>query len=259
PDAAASPPVGEVEQFLLEEALQPFADGVAAGRLHEVETVSRHVEISLGALLLRQNLKLAELVAQHQRGETAPLLAANLKQAEDRVEELTGRLERRRAELAQERHCLIGGVEHVGRALVLPHPERGSPAVAPMIRDETVERIAVDAVIAYEEARGWRVESVESENRGFDLISRRPHPEDPATSIAVRFIEVKGRAATGDVALTANEYQTAERLKGDYWLYVVFNCGTTPEVHTIQNPARLDWKPVLAIEHYRLAASGLEV
>jgi len=43
PDAAASPPVGEVEQFLLEEALQPFADGVAAGRLHEVETVSRHL------------------------------------------------------------------------------------------------------------------------------------------------------------------------------------------------------------------------
>ncbi len=29
----------------------------------------------------------------------------------------------------------------------------------------------------------------------------------------------------GEVALTTNEYKTAERLKNDYWLYVVFNCG----------------------------------
>ncbi len=60
-----------------------------------------------------------------------------------------------------------------------------------MVRDEEIERIAVEAVIAYEAARGWQVESVESENRGFDLISRRPHPEDPQTAIEVRFIEVK--------------------------------------------------------------------
>jgi hypothetical protein len=32
------------------------------------------------------------------------------------------------------------------------------------------------------------VESVETENRGFDLISRKPHPEDPKTAIDVRFI-----------------------------------------------------------------------
>jgi len=29
--------------------------------------------------------------------------------------------------------------------------------------------------------RGWQVQSVESENRGFDLISRRPHPDVGAT------------------------------------------------------------------------------
>ena len=70
-----------------------------------------------------------------------------------------------------------------------------------MVRDEEIERIAVQAVIAHEEARGWKVESVEKDNRGFDLISRKPHPEDPQTAIEVRFIEVKGRAARrGDCA-----------------------------------------------------------
>ena len=52
----------------------------------------------------------------------------------------------------------------------------------------------------------------------------------------MRFIEVKGRAAVGEVALSANEYKTAERLKRDYWLYVVFNCGTTPELHRSARP-----------------------
>ena len=89
----------------------------------------------------------------------------------------------------------------------LPHPERTAPGIAPMVRDDEIERIAVEAVIAYEEARGWVVESVESENRGFDLISRRPHPEDPQTAIEVRFIEVKGRAGVGEVALSSQRVQ----------------------------------------------------
>ncbi|MGH9852279.1 MAG: DUF3883 domain-containing protein, partial [Blastocatellia bacterium] len=122
----------------------------------------------------------------------------------------------------------------------------------PMVRDEEVERAAVAAVIAYEEARGWLVESVESENRGFDLISRRLHPEDPKTAVEVRFIEVKGRAGVGEVALTSNEYKTAERLKNDYWLYVVFNCATTPEIKIIRDPARLGWEPVVKVEHYHV-------
>ena len=78
-----------------------------------------------------------------------------------------------------------------------------SPGIAPMVRDDEIERLAIRFVIAHEEARGWSVESVEKDNRGFDLISRKPHPEDPQTAIEVRFIEVKGRAAIGEVALSS--------------------------------------------------------
>ena len=100
-----------------------------------------------------------------------------------------------------------------------------------MVRDDEIERIAVQTVIRQEEARGWKVQSVETEDRGFDLISRKPHPEDPNTAIEVRFIEVKGRALIGEVTLSSNEYKTAGRLKNDYWLYVVFNCASTPEIN----------------------------
>jgi hypothetical protein len=71
-------------------------------------------------------------------------------------------------------------------------------------------------------------------------------------SIEVRFIEVKGRSALGEVALTTNEYKTAERLKTDFWLYVVFNCASKAEIRIVQDPARLNWEPLVKIEHYHV-------
>ena len=127
-----------------------------------------------------------------------------------------------------------------------------------MVRDDEIERIAVrDSHLPTRRPRGWVVESVEAQNRGFDLISRKPHPEDPSTAIDVRFIEVKGRARVGEIALTTNEYKTATRLKQDYWLYAVFNCATAPEVHPIRNPARLGWKPVVSVEHYTVSQDAI--
>lgn len=150
---------------------------------------------------------------------------------------------------------MIAAIEPKGRAWVLPHPERYAPDIAPMVSNAEIERIAVNAVISYEEAQGWQVETVESENRGFDLISRQLHPEDPKTAIAVKFIEVKGRSQVGRVALSDNEYRTAERLKQDYWLYVVFNCATKPEVHPIQDPSQLEWEAVVKVKHYQIGAN----
>lgn len=108
-----------------------------------------------------------------------------------------------------------------------------------------------------EDGEGYAVESVELENRGFDLISRRFDPENPGVSVDVRFIEVKGRAGTGDVFLTENEYRTATRLKNDYWLYVVYNCASTPEVRLIRDPVRLGWKPVVTVEHYQAGKDAI--
>jgi hypothetical protein len=65
-------------------------------------------------------------------------------------------------------------------------------------------------LIAYEECRGCKVESVESDTRGFDLISRQASDDIPGEVAETWFIEVKGRAAVGglrllgEIALTAN-------------------------------------------------------
>jgi hypothetical protein len=246
-----------IEHFLVQQALEPFLAEVTVQREKEIQTVARHLNLSLNELILRQNLKLADLLALQENGDTSPLLAANTKQAQDRLDELFARLEGRHRELEKERNCTISDIKRHATAWVLPHPDRATPGLAAMVRDDEIERIAVEAVIAFENARGYEVESVEQDNRGFDLVSRRPHPEDPKTAIDVRFIEVKGRAGVGEVALTGNEYRTAQRLKKDYWLYVVFNCGSTPAISVVRDPAQLDWQAIMKVEHYQVKPQAI--
>ncbi|HEX6986855.1 MAG TPA: DUF3883 domain-containing protein, partial [Planctomycetaceae bacterium] len=254
---AALPDRQQVERFLYESTLRPWLDAAVGERLGEVDRVKRHAEISLNALIDRQQHQVAEFLNRQVEGQTVPGLDGLIAQAEGHLDELNNRLESRLKELELERHCTVADVAHLGRAWVAPHPEREAPQIAPMVRDDEIERIAVEEARRYEEARGWVVESVESQNLGYDLRSRRPHPEDPQTFLEVRFIEVKGRAGVGVVALSENEYRTAQRLGTDYWLYAVFNCGSMPELHTVRDPAKLGWQPVMAVEHYRLGPEAI--
>jgi superfamily II DNA or RNA helicase len=252
PDGAGLPDRTAVEGFLLERALRPFLEETARERERQVAMIRRHVEISLDTLIDRQNHQLADFLNRQVEGQTVPGLDGLIAQAEGHLDALNERRERRLAELDMERHCTVADIVHLGRAWVLPHPERARPDMAPMVSDPEIERIAVEFVTQAERARGCLVESVEKDNKGYDLISRLPHPEDPKSVREVRFIEVKGRAGVGEIALTENEFKTARRLGAEYWLYVVYNCSGTPRLLVIRDPSRLDWKPVVQVEHYRL-------
>lgn len=71
---------------------------------------------------------------------------------------------------------------------------------------------------------------VEEENCGWDITSL-------LDGQANRYIEFKGRACVGAVALTPNEWIKAGRFGEDYWLYVVVNCWTKPKLTLIRDPA----------------------
>jgi hypothetical protein len=69
-----------------------------------------------------------------------------------------------------------------------------------------------------------------TERPGFDLLSMRPAGEE-------RAIEVKGRAAIGDIELTKNEWAKACNLRERYWLYVVYECASPhPRLLRVQDP-----------------------
>jgi len=84
----------------------------------------------------------------------------------------------------------------------------------------------------FEERRGATVEDVSDPTKkmGFDIRSARSATE-------VRYIEVKGRARVGEVELTENEWAQARNHPDRYWLYVVYNCETTPVLRRIKDPA----------------------
>ena len=103
-----------------------------------------------------------------------------------------------------------------------------------------VEQIAMDLVRAFEEAAGAKVRFVQTpelaraaglpDNPGFDVLSIRPGQER-------RCIEVKGRANTGEIEVTDNEWARACNLRADYWLYAVYHCATPmPQMVRVQDP-----------------------
>ncbi|MDE2815967.1 MAG: helicase-related protein [Chloroflexota bacterium] len=136
-----------------------------------------------------------------------------------------------------------GEVKIIATALV--QPSRDPRDVE--IYDAEVERIAMEVAIAHDTAHGADVQDVSTPEKarlvgltdypGFDLLSKRPDDE--------RGIEVKGRAGTGQIELTENEWGRACNLRSQYWLYAVFDCGSaSPRLFKVQDPfAKLIAKP----------------
>jgi hypothetical protein len=246
-----------VEAFLYQHCLETWGRDAGTERAAEIGRVRRHVQISLGTLIDRQQRVVAGLYSRRDDDPSAQGIEGQISQQDAHLDTLNARLENRLRELALEEQTMIADVSPLARAWIVPHPERDSPELAPMVRDDEIEKIAVRVAREHEEARGWVVESVESENKGYDLVSRKPHEHDPKTSIAVRFIEVKGRSGVGSIVLSENEFRTAQRMQNDYWLYAVFNCGSTPQLEIVHNPATLGWTPITKVEHYQVGADAI--
>jgi len=79
------------------------------------------------------------------------------------------------------------------------------------------------------------------------------------TSGELRLIEVKGLSdPTGTILLTPNERRVAEDRRDCYWLYVVTNCGSKPQLQEpIKDPARFSWHEVSKVQHYWLDVNAM--
>jgi hypothetical protein len=103
-------------------------------------------------------------------------------------------------------------------------------------RGEEIEAVGMQVALQYEREQGWQPEDVSGENHGFDVRSTR-YNED-GTFADIRYIEVKGRAQSGAIRLSSNEWKKARHFGEKFWLYIVTMAGTNePELHRIQNPA----------------------
>ena len=226
-------------------------------RLAAQEHIQREV---VGQLAKLQRMKAAQRLAQtqeylqrafdYQESELAAARKRFAEKARDGNRAAAAELERIKAQqrsLAQRRDQALlqarreveliqpGRVEILASALVQPSTDPEDIKA----RDAEVERIAMEVVIAFESAQGADVRDVSTPDKarlaglsdypGFDLLSRRPGEE--------RSIEVKGRAGVGEIELTENEWARACILRERYWLYAVFDCGSTqPRLLRVQDP-----------------------
>lgn len=162
---------------------------------------------------------------------------ADLTRIKAQQRELSGRRERSLTIIRREPELIVpGDVDFIAHALVVPSTD---PAELEW-REANVEQIAMDLTKAFEEAEGATVKFVHNpklarsaglpDNPGFDILSIRPGNRQHC-------IEVKGRVGAGEIEVTDNEWARACNLREDYWLYVVYHCGTpTPQLVRVQDP-----------------------
>jgi superfamily II DNA or RNA helicase len=248
-----------VIDWSLDEVTPEYFAEINERRGRELAIKEKYVRKSLQHLIGESVKKIARYDQQLRpiRDENDPKrlsLQGNRAQEEARKAELSHRLKARLAEIEQESHLSEKPPEVLGVAVILPPPRAVIASVEGMESDPEVEVIAVELVKRYEIEQGRKPVSVEEENCGWDITSLRDGQTD-------RYIEVKGRAGIGGVALTPNEWIKAQRFGKQYWLYVVVNCRSGPELNLIQDPANKlhpreemsvvrymigleDWKPV---------------
>jgi hypothetical protein len=153
-----------------------------------------------------------------------------------RIDELKERKATRLRELELMMKLSVNLPDLITQAVVVPAPvvtvsaeEKPSHGV-PMRRDEEVEAFAMDIAMRYELARGWTPYDVSKDGEHYDVRSDGPDGEK-------RFIEVKGRANSGDIVLTGPELDKLRQLGDRAWLYVVTHCKRErPRLRIIHDP-----------------------
>ena len=163
----------------------------------------------------------AQLRLQEEAGKANSRLNAN--KAQGRADELQGRLQKRLAQLEQERQLSSLPPVVVGAALVIPGGllqrllgKREAQTTLFAKQTQRVERMAMEAVIRAEKALGYQPKDVSAQKCGYDIESF-----NPGTG-RLRFIEVKGRIEGADtVTVTKNEILAAFNKPQNFLLALV--------------------------------------
>ena len=227
--------VADTAQFIREDVSERIAQAHRQRRLDDLPArlkfVNRGFDFQAAELAAARSRlsKMARDGNRYAQGE--------LSKVKERQRSLTASRNYRLAELQAEPDLIQAGeIEFLVHALVVPVQDSAETERY----DADVEAIAVEVATDYEKRFGAEVQDVSrpelarraglTDWPGFDLLSRRTEGER-------RAIEVKGRAGTGGIEMSDNEWAKACNLRDEYWLYVVFDCATPhPRLVRVRDP-----------------------
>lgn len=258
PEASASAvnvpnrPVDEVQLWSYTNLTEHQMRRVGDHRRAECDLRRHYLETTFTDLITELSLKLEELQHASLFGNDD---ADEREKLQKRLSELKARKTRRLEELELMLRLTANLPDVITSALVPPAPvaqleetppdESPAGGGLPMRRDDEIERIAMNVAMRYERSRGWRPFDISADGEHYDIRSEGPDGER-------RFIEVKGRAASGGIVLTAPERDKLEQLGDRAYLYIVTCCAaerasaqgngirsmpaTLPRLRIIQDP-----------------------
>jgi superfamily II DNA or RNA helicase len=240
-----------VEDYVTTAVLFPYREEIAARREREAQVKEKYGLRSLAFLIQASNQKILDYQTRQANGEVMDLPLLNEQRTLDELEARRATLER---EIALERNLTVTAPRVLGAAVVIASQaqdtivyeepaegcQRGKEAgvayTAAMQRDEEAEAEGMRVAMAYECAHGWHPEDVSAQNLGFDVRAIRY--EEDGTLGDIRYIEVKARARSGAVRISANEWKKARHFGEGFWLYIVTGAKTeAPQLHRVPNPA----------------------
>jgi len=213
--------------FFLRNISVGFLEEIKKERLHELEVKEKYLKESFKVLINKSTEKLMKYEERAFKGED---MDAAIRQERRKLDQIKRRQEERLEEVKKEKQINIQSPEVIGLIKVIPMSIDDPDLKNTMHRDDEVERIAMEKAMEFEREQGRVPEDVSAQNFGFDIRSISDDGSD------IRYIEVKGRAREGAIALTPNEWVKADRLQHLYWLYVVTDCKTDPKLYTIHDP-----------------------
>jgi hypothetical protein len=241
-----------IEDFIVTNVLMPYRDEILARREQECHIKEKYGLRSLDYLIQESNQKILDYQIRQAAGEIVDLPLLN----ESRnLEQLQARRDDLQMEIGLERNLIVGEPRILGAAAVIPiqelKPEErnqikerrddydaGGDASdeTGMHRDDAIEEVGMRMAMEREMKHGWRPEDVSGENHGFDV--RSTFYGKGGVLEDIKYIEVKARAKSGAIRLSANEWKKARHFGSKFWLYIVTDAGTTtPKLNSIQNPA----------------------
>jgi hypothetical protein len=191
-------------------------------------------------MILESEAKLIDYETRRAKGENLP--DVERLNEERRKEDLLARKQALEEEIRRETSLLASTPHVLGVVRVVSLASED----ATMRSDAQIEAIGMQVAMDYERQHGRLPDDVSAQNLGYDIRSTDPSGQ-------VRYIEVKARATTGAIILTPNEWLMAQRLGKEYWLYIVENAASQPQLHTIQNPAAV-LQPEEVVEIVRYVA-----
>ena len=230
----ADTPVEEVQMWSYSNLTEQQMGQVHRHRQAECELRREYLETTFTELITELSVKVEGLQKASLYGNDDPDEREKL---EKRLRDLKARKQRRLDDLELMLRLTANLPDVVTSALVVPAAvavldpvEPPASGGFPMRRDDEVERVAMEVTMRYERARGWNPTDVSQDGEHYDIRSEGPNA-------AKRFIEVKGRAQTGGVVLTAPEVDKLRQLGDRAFLYIVTYCrGEKSKLRIIQDP-----------------------